>query len=146
MTQRTRSEILGEVDEMADELMTLVPEVTFEEAQAAVFEEYPDIYDEYASAPPEMPSQPVAKSEPEITLSQAILEAVQTEAGRRAWTQWPNKSLGELEYEVWSSPEGSQLYDLHRNMGSIPYSEASITIGKSFEHQDAWQTLSRWLP
>ncbi len=147
MRPRTRSEILAEVDEMADELMTLVPEATFEEAQAAVFEEFPDIYDEYRSSTPEMPSMPVAKSAPEPTVAEMILKALSTEAGRLAWTRWPSKTLADIEMDVWQSDEGAELYELYRGPdGRRPFSEARQTLGKSDAHRDVWATLERWLP
>jgi hypothetical protein len=143
---RSRNEIVAEVDELADELIQMAPELTVEEAKSLIWEELEDdLYVGYLKAAPEMPAAPVAKAQSGPTLSEMIVKAVTAEAGRRAWTAWPAKTLGDLELEVWQSPEGAALYDLHRASGTTPYSEARSTLSKSLANQDAWQTLNRWL-
>ncbi len=43
---------------MADEVMSTVPDMTFDEAMSLVWEHADGLYEEYTSSPPEMPSIP----------------------------------------------------------------------------------------
>jgi hypothetical protein len=147
MTSRTRTEITAEVDEMATELLEVDPEMSWEEAQALIWEAFPALYDEHVSAPIESPAFMVEKSAPRPeTVGEVIMKAIKHQAGLRAWTAWPSKSIGDLEFDTWDSPEGRQLYELHRAVGQQPYEEARRSLAKSFEWVDAWTILDAWLP
>ena len=100
MSERTRTEIYEEVTELAEEVYGDDPDITTDEAMAIVWEELPELYDEYTAAPAGLPPQPIAKIAPEVTVGESIHQAVQKQASQLAWTQWPHKSLEELEWEV----------------------------------------------
>ena len=140
---RTRSEIIEEVGQLTEQVLDNAPEMTEAEAEAFVWEES-GLYDEYTAAPPELPSEPVMKADPEPTVAEVIMKVVEDQAALAAWTQWPGKSLGDLELDIWSSPEGSSLYELYRGPeGKLPYTQARQQVRK---HADGpWAILDRWL-
>lgn len=145
MTNRSRQDIEAEVDELASEVLGYVPELSREAARAMVYEEIPELYDEYSAAPAILPAQPISKSDPEPTLGEEIHTAVRKRASHLAWTEWPHKSLEDLEWEVWSTPEGQALYELYRSeQGRQPISEVEYHIAKSEQHSQAWQVYRRW--
>lgn len=145
MTPRPRSEILDEVDDLAIEVMKYDQDLSYEAAQAVVFEEIPELYLEYRQSTPEAPVQPIVKSEREPTLGEEIHRVVQKKAAQRAWTQWPRKSLEELEWDVWRTPEGEALYQLYKSKeGKLPFSEFEEKIEKAASTNDAWSILQDW--
>jgi hypothetical protein len=145
MNVRSRQEIEAEVDELASEVLGYVPELTVEEARSMVYEEIPELYDEYQAAPATVPVQPISKSVREPTLGEEVHAVVRKRASHLAWTEWPHKSIEDLEWEVWSTPEGQALYELYRSeQGRQPISEVEHRIAKSEQHSDAWQVFRQW--
>lgn len=67
MTDRTRQDIEAEADELASEVLTYEPHMTVETAHSRVYEEVPEHYDEYRTAPATLPPQPISKSVREPT-------------------------------------------------------------------------------
>jgi hypothetical protein len=65
---------------------------------------------EYRAATVELPGAPIAKAQREPTLGEEIHRVVKQQAAQLAWTEWPTKSLEELEWQVWQTPEGEALY------------------------------------
>lgn len=146
MSQRSRAEIEAEVEELAQEVIEWDPDISIEAARATVYEQVPQLYSEYKAAPAEMPAQQVEKSEPERepTLGEVIHEAVKKKAAQRAWTEWPERSLEQLEWDTWETEQGRQLYDLLRSPdGQKPISEVQHRIRKS-AGSDAWSILRKW--
>ncbi len=144
MSERTRTEIYEEATELAEEVFGMDPDTTTDEAMATVWEELPELYDEYTAAPAGLPPQPIAKSEPEVTVGEHIHQAVRKQASQLAWTQWPHKSLEELEWEVWNTDDGKLLYELYRSEGQTPMSHMRSNISKSDRHRDAYLVLHQW--
>ena len=91
-----------------------------------------------------MNQQPIAKAAPEVTVGEHIHQAVRKQASQLAWTQWPHKSLEELEWEVWNTDDGKLLYELYRSEGTTPMSPVQTNINKSDRHRDAWLVLGKW--
>lgn len=144
-TQRDRSEILAEAEELAHELLEEDLASTFDEAMSAVWEELPDLYDEYTAAPVGPSPQPFVKADREPSLGDVIVEAVRKRASQLAWTAWPHKSLEDLELETWQTTDGQVLYELYRSADSrLPISQVERHINKSAQHYDAWQILIEW--
>lgn len=73
-----------------------------------------------------------------------IHSAISKRAADLAWTHWPGKSVEDLEKEVWRTPEGKELYELHRSYGHLPMSQVEQSIGKPLAHIDAWNVLQSW--
>ena len=145
MTNRTRQDIEAEVDELASEVLGYVPELSIEQARSMVYEGIPELYDEYSAAPATLPTQPISKSVREPTLGEEIHAAVCKRASHLAWTEWPHKSIEDLEYEVWQTDEGRLLYELYRSDdGRLPISEVEHRIAKSEQHSEAWQVYRNW--
>ncbi len=144
MNERTRNEILAEVNELADDIQEIAPVTSRDEAMAIVWEGVPELYDEYTAAPAESLAAPIAKSEPEPTLGETIMLAVSKRAGELAWTRWPTSTIQDIEHQVWTSDEGKVLYELYRSdQSKLPYQTARFQ--KSARQQDAWSILARWL-
>ena len=91
-----------------------------------------------------MNQQPIAKAAPEVTVGEHIHQAVRKQASQLAWTQWPHKSLEQLEWEVWNTDDGTLLYELYRSEGQTPMTQMRTNINKSDRHRDAWLVLSKW--
>lgn len=144
MNRRTRTEIIEEVTELAAEVQQMEPGTTDDEAMSVVWEQIPELYEEFTSAPPEARSAPIAKSAPEPTVGDVIHEAVRKQAANLAWTQWPNKTIEDLEWEVWNSADGQIVYDLYRIEGSTSFSEARMHLGKADAYRDAWTIYQKW--
>ena len=143
-TQRSRSEILDEVEDLAYEVRKYDSEVSIEAARSIVFEELPELYEEYVSSPTQVPSQPISKAEREPTVRDEILVAVRKRAGELAWTEWPTKTLEDIEWDVWNSAEGQQLYSLYTSdQGRVPVSQVEHRIAKA-AGWDAWSVLREW--
>jgi hypothetical protein len=144
MTDRTRTEILAEAEELAEMVLTEVPDMSWQEALAYVWTEADGLYDEYRASAPEHP-EPVMKAEREPLLSEVIYEAIKRNANQRAWTQWPSKSLADLEVEAWDTDEGRLLYDAYKSdEGRLPYSQAHERFEKSGQ-RSVLQILDEWL-
>lgn len=138
---RTRTEIEAEVEEIAIELVD--EDTSIEAARAMVWEEVPELYAEYRAAPIEVPVVQIAKEQHEPTLGEEIHRVVQKRAAQMAWTQWPTKSLEDLEWEVWTTPEGEALWSLYTSPEARqPMSQ--VHVHKSAAHQDAWSILQAW--
>jgi hypothetical protein len=143
---RTRQEIEDQVDELAYEaILKHDPDITAEEAQSMVWEEVPELYDEYLAAPSEPPARPIAKAEREPTLGEEIHSAVRKRAAQLAWTEWPTKSIEDLEWEVWRTPEGQALYSLYTSPeGRQPMSDVEHKFTKRSHANDAWAIFQSW--
>jgi hypothetical protein len=101
--------------------------------------------DFHVAAPATLPTQPISKSVREPTLGEEVHAAVRKRASHLAWTEWPHKSIEELEWEVWQTPEGQALYELYRSeQGRQPISEVEHHIAKSAQHSEAWTVYSAW--
>ncbi len=141
MTQRSRAEILEEVDDLATEVMKHAPDMDEAEARALVWEEADGIFEEYRQAPEEASPEPVTKSA-EYRVEDAVMEAVTNRANQVAWTEWPTRSIEAVRADLWETVEGGQLYKLLREKGQEPYWQARLA--KSAHHRDAWQILEEW--
>lgn len=146
MSSRSREQILEEADEIAADVRELDPVITKDGALAIVWEQLPELYDEYVAAPNEA-VQTIAKSYREATLADKIMLAVKKKATALAWEEWgPNKSLGDLELDVWNSEEGKVLYDAYRGeQGRLPYRDANHQLAKSDGMRDVMSILEEWL-
>lgn len=144
-TPRTRSEILDEVEDIAIEVMKYDQDLTIEAARSMVYEEVPELYDEYKASIPESPAQPISKSNRETTLGEEIHAAIRKRASHLAWTEWPHKTVEDLEWEVWQTDEGRLLYDLYRSDdGRLPMSQVEHTIAKAARSNEAWRVFRKW--
>lgn len=145
MTNRTRTDIEAEVEELAEQVLEHAPDLSIEAARSVVYEELPELYDEYVAAPAAPPTPAFSKSYREPTLGDEICVAVRKRAAHLAWTEWPTKTIEDLEWEVWNTPEGQALYSLYTSPdGKQPMSQAEMTIGKSFSHADVWTVFQQW--
>lgn len=144
MSQRSRTEIYKEAEQVADEVFGDDPDFTHDEAMAMIWEESPELYAEYSAAPAGPAPQPIAKTAPEKTIGEAVHEAVQKQAANLAWTEWPHKTIEEIEWDVWNTDDGQLLYELYRSEGNTPMSQMRTEISKSDRHRDAWLVLGKW--
>lgn len=138
----TRREIETEIEAIALDAVEL-SDMTYEEARAFAWTEFPDLYERYRLAPPEAPRQPVAKSVRPYSVSDACADAVSRRADEMAWEEWPGKTVETIRAELWESPPGLLLYQLSRDRGSEPYYQARIRKGAG--EQSAWRVLEEWL-
>lgn len=138
----SRREIESEIEAIALDAVEL-SDMTYEEAKAFAWTEFPHLYERYRLAPPEAPQQPVAKSVRPYSVSDACADAVAKKADEMAWEEWPGKTVEALRADLWESPPGQLLYQLSRQRGSEPYSQARIR--KSVDDRAAWEVLESWL-
>lgn len=144
-TIRKRSEVLEEVEELADFTMDVNPDLTLEEARSIVWEECPELYQEYVASPPEAPVVPVAKSTRIRTVADAIGDAVHAEADRQVVKLRERRTVEEIRADLWESVEGQQLYALARSDAGRQIYAGHVPVNKSSAFADAWSVLRHWL-
>lgn len=144
-TIRKRSEILGEVEALAEFSMEIDPNLTVEEARSIVWEEFPEVYDEYVASSPEPIQTPVAKAVTVRTVAQACGDAVHAQADRLFLNPKDPRTVEAIRADLWLSPEGEKLIELSRSdIGSAPYSGFG-PMQKSLARAEAWAILKHWL-
>ncbi len=148
----SRAEVVEAVEELAEELWEADYADTIEEARELAWTvEGGALYDAYTSLTPELVTGPevVQKADRPPTLRDAIYEAVR-DRGLIAQMRPGNfsRSIEDLIDEVWSTPEGREVYNLYSGpYGDLPATEALSRIEKSGQHHydDAINTVRDWL-
>ena len=106
MSTRSRQEIEVEVEDLAQEVLENFEGVTYAEARASVWEHCPELYDEFTTAAPERPAGAVVKADRPLALADAIADAVDREADRQSWREWPERPSSRSEPTFGSAPRG----------------------------------------
>lgn len=120
--------------------MELRPEFSEEAARGFVWEAFPELHEEFGKAAPEPPVKPLAKARTPVTVADAVANAVHAEADRQAWTRWPDRSIEQIRADLWTSPEGQQLYALSKARGGEDWYQARLR--KSAEEREAGATYA----
>ncbi len=148
----SRSEVVAEVTEIAEEILDADLAASLEEARDMAWTmEGGLLHSLYRALPPDIASlpRPIAKSQTSPTLRDEIYKAARHRA-MIAQLRPGNftKSLEQLIDETWSTADGNAVYNLYSGpYGHLPASEALTRIEKSDGggYGDAIEILRDWL-
>lgn len=146
MTRIKQSDVLREVQSLADEIVRSTDEeLSDEAARAMVWVSFPELYAEYREGQPDVQFEVAKQAPPEPTLADAIATAVAKRADHLLWKSWPDKKIEDLRADLWLSPEGQQLIELARSpYGQEPLWRTRTMLSKSAAYAEAWLIYETW--